>query len=390
MRNLWYFGLEPLKERYTYQLSEQWIPATFEKAPVNFIQVRGDEKDGKINVGSVLDAYGRGVYSMSQCQKFMKAIASNLVKNGDIVYLQDFWTPGIEAVFYMLNLYNIKVDLYSMLHAQSVDEYDFTHGMKGWMRSFELGIDAYHKGIFVGSSIHKQQLREAGFKAPIHVVSLPIHKELALQVLHDYDDLEFSYFARPKEKQIIYTSRLDKEKNPYFMINTALAFLNRNEDFKWVITTSGDDFKSSIPGFVDYMKKVAEHNPRLILKSNLTKEDYYLEVLKSMVQFNSALQDYVSWTLLESTMLSCDVCYPNFRSFPEILPDDRMYKAFDVDSAISVLEQIIRKPKSHQDISKISDFGRQLEAYIMLNDIGDQEFNVWHETEYVAKLLKIC
>lgn len=382
MRNLWYFGLEPLKERYTYQLSEQWIPETFKDHSVNFIHIRGDVEARKINVGSVLDAYGRGVYAMTQCQHFMKMIADGKVNNNDIVYLQDFWTPGIESIFYMLDLYDIKIELYSMLHAQSVDEYDFTYPMRSWMRSFELGIDVRHKGIFVGSSIHKQQLRAAGFKAPIHVVSLPIHKKQALEVV--------SKNTYNKQKRVIYTSRLDKEKNPFFMLDTAVKFLERNQDFEWVITTSGDDFKSNIPGLVSYMKSLSDSNQRLILKSNLTKEDYYLELQKSMVQFNSAMQDYVSWTLLESTMFDCDICYPNFRSFPEIISNDRMYKAFDVESAIGLLENIIRRPKSHQQISEISDLGRQLEAYIMLNEIGEQEFNVWHETKYIKKLLQSC
>ena len=30
-RNLFYFGLEPLKARYTYQLCKEWMPKTFEK-----------------------------------------------------------------------------------------------------------------------------------------------------------------------------------------------------------------------------------------------------------------------------------------------------------------------------------------------------------------------
>ena len=384
MRNLWYFGLEPLQERYTHQLSEEWIPETFKDKNVNFQHIRGNVYPGKIIVGSVLDAQGRGVYAMEQCQQFLEFIGNGWVKSGDIIYLQDFWTPGIEAVFYMLDIYGIKVDVYSMLHAQSVDEYDFTHPMRSWMRGFELGIDAYHKGIFVGSSIHKQQLREAGFKAPIHVVSLPIHKELALMT----NDMVYSSKEVKKEKQIIYTSRLDKEKNPYFMIEVALEFLERNQDYKWVITTSGEDFKSSIKGFVEYIKEVSQNQPRLVLKNNLTKVEYYQELQKSKVQFNSSLQDYVSWTLLESTMFDCDVCYPNFRSFPEILDTYNLYKPFDKYDALRVLEMNLRSPRSHQHISKISDLGRQLKAYIMLNDIGDQEFNIWHEYEYISKLIK--
>jgi len=373
MRNLWYFGLEPLKERYTYQLSEEWMPDTFKKAAVNFIHLRGEKDDGKISVGSVLDAYGRGVYSMSQCQQFMKAIAAGKVQNNDIVFLQDFWTPGIEAVFYMLDLYGIKIKLYSMLHAQSVDEYDFTYHMRDWMRDFELGIDKRHSGIFVGSTIHKEQLRNAGFKAAIHVVSLPIHQELAKKVA-------FKGVVK-KERQVIFTSRFDKEKNPYFMLDVALRFLDRNPEFTWVITTSGDDFKSSIPGFVNEMKALAEINPRLVLKANLTKEEYYLELQKSLVQFNSSLQDYVSWTLLESTMFSCDIVYPNFRSFPEIIDSDRLYKAFDVKSAVLLLNKVTKEPRTHHHIVKKSDLGRRVEAHIMLSDLVE-EFNIWHEESY--------
>ena len=30
MKKVFYFGLEPLKARYTYQLSKEWMPATFQ------------------------------------------------------------------------------------------------------------------------------------------------------------------------------------------------------------------------------------------------------------------------------------------------------------------------------------------------------------------------
>ena len=381
MKNLFYFGLEPLKERYTYQLSKQWIPNSFKKYDVNFTTIEGSKESGKISVGSVLDAFGRGRYSMNQCVNFMEKISNGEVKDGDIVYLQDFWTPGIEAVFYMLDLYKIKIKLYSMLHAQSVDEYDFTHNMKNWIRHFELGIDSRHDGIFVGSTIHKEQLRNAGFKAPIHVVSLPI----------DYNSV---YLTKgidtllKKRKQVIFTSRLDKEKNPYFMLKVAEDFLNRNPDYDFIITTSGDYFKSSIEGFVDFMENEAKKNPRLILKNNLSKEDYYNELIKSQIQFNSSLQDYVSWTLLESTLFGCDVCYPNFRSFPEILDDNRMYKAFDVKSAVGLLESIRKEPKTHFRISETSDLGRRLIARIIVEGAGEKEFNIWQEEEFIKNILK--
>jgi len=379
-RKIWYFGLEPLKERYTHQLSTQWMPSAFEDYDVEFIHLKGDRQAGEIKVGSVLDAYGRGAYSMSQCQKFMKAIAKEEVQNNDVVFLQDFWTPGIEAVFYMLDLYNIEIKLYSMLHAQSVDEYDFTYPMAPWMRPFELGIDAKHSGIFVGSTIHREQLRASGFKAPIHVMSLPFGRKQALQ---DAPKINDHY---KKKNQVVFTSRFDKEKNPYFMMEVAKDFLARNKSWNWVVTTSGSDFRSSMVGVVKDMKSFAKSNPRFVLKSGLTKEEYYGELMKSKIQFNSSLQDYVSWTLIESTLFDCDVVYPNFRSFPEILHKKEMYKPFNLKSAVKLLNKKAKKQKTHQSISKISDMGRRAEAYIVINDLKG-EYNIWHEFDLFNKLI---
>ncbi len=90
--------------------------------------------------------------------------------------MQDYWTPGLDAIWYALDLYGIEVKVYGMLHAQSVDEYDFTYAMKDWMRPYELGLEKRMTGSFVHSSIHKEQLRADGFNAPERVVSLPIRK----------------------------------------------------------------------------------------------------------------------------------------------------------------------------------------------------------------------
>tara|TARA_B100000953_G_scaffold300250_1_gene304405 strand:+ start:2403 stop:3536 length:1134 start_codon:yes stop_codon:yes gene_type:complete len=376
MRNLWYFGLEPLKERYTHQLSEKWFPETFDGMDINFISLAGEKVGDSIKKGSVLDASGRGIYAMSQCQNLLIAINNGLVKNNDIIYLQDFWTPGIESIFYALDLYGIKVKLYSMLHAQSVDEYDFTYMMRHWMRHFELGIAERHSGVFVGSTIHKQQLIEAGFKCPIHVVGLPVN----------LSELESYNIHSKKENQVIYTSRLDKEKNPYFLLEVIKEFLLLNDSYEFVITTSGDSIRSSVGSVVDDFYQYAYIQPRLKILENLSKEEYYAQLAKSKVQFNCSLQDYVSWTLIESTFFGCDICYPNFRSFPEIIDKDRLYDNFKVNNAVDAIEQALVTPRTHKRIGTYCDAGRRLEAYIMLNDV-EQEFNIWNEYYMVEKLV---
>ena len=86
MKNLFYFGLEPLKSRYTYQLSKEWMPDTFlkyvENKTINFIDVQGDyDESQEIKIGSVLDAVGRGKFAMSQCSRFLDMLNDGIVKD---------------------------------------------------------------------------------------------------------------------------------------------------------------------------------------------------------------------------------------------------------------------------------------------------------------------
>ena len=390
MKKVFYFGLEPLKARYTYQLSKEWMPETFQPyvdaGKIEFIDVDGDfDPDQQIKIGAVLDAVGRGKFAMSQCSNFLDMMNNDEVCDGDVIFLQDYWHPGIGSILYAADLYGIKLEIYSMLHAQSVDEYDFTYPMRDWMRGFELGLDKRMTGIFVGSSIHKEQLRNAGFEAPIHVVSLPIHKEATLAKLPNYSEA-LAHGIVKKKNTIVYSSRLDKEKNPFFMMAVAKEFLKQNPYFEWHVTTSGKEFRSMLPGVIDALYELAKKQPRFKLLKGLTKEEYYTELATCKIQFNSALQDYVSWTVIEATAFGADIVYPRFRSFPEFIDDDRMYKPFDVQSAIDTIHDALDKYRPHYDIVNISDLGRQMEGYIVANGI-EQEINVWHEAGYCKHLL---
>lgn len=377
----WYFPLEIQESRYTNQLCNFWIPDAFKNInnklnnKFNFRSIKGKNVPSQIKVGQVLDATGRGKYSLSQVYNFLQEIENNKVKDNDIIYLQDYWTPGIEAIWYALDLYNIKVKVYSMCHAQSVDIYDFTYPMRKWMRLYELGLDKVSTGIFVGSSIHKQQLKKAGFSSPIHVVSLPLGlDEVSSRMGITNKNIK-------KSNSVIFSSRLDKEKQPEFMLEIAEKFLKDNPNWKWYITTSGKEFRSSIPNFVEKLKLKSKQIKNLYVLSNLTKEEYYELLKKSKIQFNCSLQDYVSWTLLEASTAGCDICYPNFRSFPECISKDRLYKHQDKDSALKLLNKMVKEDKfKKHNMHIISNKGRLIEMEIMLNDIK-KEYNIWKECD---------
>jgi len=375
---IYYFPLESLKSRYTHQLSTKWMPDAFMKTTSLFHSVDGNYEQGDVSVGMVLDAVGRGVYSMNQCIYFLDMIQKGVINDGDTIYLQDFWTPGIESIFYAADLYGLNLKVYARCWAQSVDEFDFTYKMKSWMRHYELGLDERLSGIFVGSTINRDELKAAGFKTPIHVTGLPI----------DYKEIR-SYHPDniTEEKIVISSSRLDWEKNPMFMMNVAKQFLQKHKDWKWIFTTSAKSLRSNDQFIIDTIQKMDREEERFIVKTNMSKKGYYELLNKASIQFNSALQDYVSFTLLEATTYGCDVVYPNFKSFPECVPSDRLYDAFDVDSALEVLESSIREPHCHYNIPKTSSMGTLMDAYIINNGI-DREINIWNESEYYESFLK--
>ena len=96
---------------------------------------------------------------------------------------------------------------------------------------------------------------------------------------------------------------------------------------------------------------------------------------------------FVVFIVRKDTPDQNQIVYPNFRSFPEFIDSDRMYKPFDVQSAIDTLHDVLDAPKTHYDIVDTSDLGRQMEGYIIANDY-DKEICVWHEKEYCKHLLK--
>jgi glycosyltransferase involved in cell wall biosynthesis len=375
-KTIWYFPLEEVKSRYTHQLCTSWIPdGIYKYLKINddFRTIYGESISTDIKVGHVLDATGRGIYSLTQVANFLKEIRNGQVKSGDVLYIQDFWTPGIEAIQYALDLYKIKLKIYSMCHAQSVDEYDFTYQMKDWIRFIELGYDKLHKygGIFVGSSIHKKQLIDAGFKSKIYVISLP------------FDSLEVknrikNYLMNIKNN-IVFSSRLDTEKQPLFMLKIAKAFLKQYKDWTFTITTSGKTFKSNNNKILKKIYAYAKKEKRFILKENLSKNDYYKELCESKIQLNTSLQDYVSWTAIEASICQCDLCYPKFRSFPEFINKNRLYEPWDINSVLNILHNIITSPITHNYIFEKSNKGRLIACNIIVNGKQPKNINIWRD-----------
>lgn len=370
-RTIWYFPLESVPSRFSIQLCNYWMPDAFSQACSKYNSqwhpIIPDYQPGEIKHGVVLDAVGRGRFSLLQVEQALSLLDQGIIKTGDALFFQDFWTPGIEAIYYAADLLGMKLNYYAFLCAQTVDRYDFTYPMRSWMRKVERGYAIEMDGIFLGSSIHKLQLNRAGFHSPMYIIGQAIDCK---EVLSRIPQVQ-------KRNQVAYCSRFDWEKQPLFMLKVASRFLKLHPEWEWVCTTSRCEPVSNDPAVILAMQALASQQPRFKILSGLSKDEYYEQLALSKIHFNSSLQDYVSYTLLESCLAGCDICYPNFRSFPECVPANRLYHAFTIHDALRVLQECIDKPQQHLDIPLRCDQGRLLQADIIASGEVRQEVNIW-------------
>lgn len=320
---LYYVPLEGYKERYTMQWSAPitgWQERNWREAGIEYTRIDGEQVSREIKTGSVVDAVGRSIHCFSQIKELLFLAEQNKITNQDVIYFDDFWHPGIEALPYAFHLMGIKPRMYAFLHAQSVDEYDFTHPMRHWMRHFEKGIGTALEGIFVCCPFLQRLVVEGGIAPPykVHVTGHPFSSEEVRERMPVYG-LDY-----PRENKVIWSSRWDSEKNPDFFLKVALNIINREiKEYgkprtRFVVCTGAQKLRSNNPELLAILngsKLVFPNN--IILKENLSKEEYYTELCTAKVQFNCADQDFVAITLLEASVAGCYPVYPEFRSFPE-------------------------------------------------------------------------
>lgn len=356
-----YVPLEPYKERYTIQLSAEdgWLESNWKTAGHQVIRIPGKalSHDSNIKTGQVLDAHGRGYWACSQVMELIKLHQTGALNPlTDVIYFDDFWHPGISALPYMFDLTNVHIPTFAMLHAQSIDIHDFTYPMRHWMRHFEKGTAAFLSGIFVTSTCLYDLCLHAGVgtKENLFFGGLPYNSQ---QVKTRF----FPAILPRKKRQVVYSSRWDKEKCPEFFLAVVAEVHKQRKDITFIVTTSATEVRSNSPHRIQLLRDFVQNNPAaevLDIRVNQTKSQYYYNLLESKIQFNCADQDFVSWTLLEATTCGCRPVYPNYLSFPEALQYryDLMYIKGDVTSAAQkILQHIDEAPQNWDWVYKPFD-----------------------------------
>ena len=347
--SLFYVPLESYEERYTAQLSRAetgWLEAKWKKYGVEYTRINGEMHEhgdlpNKITTGVVLDVQTRTRWAFRQVETILHLMETGDITGRDTIYFDDFWHPGIEQVRYMMDQLQVYPDLCSFLWAQSVDKYDFTYRSKPWMRPIEQGIGAMMDKIFVANTELKDLVRESGIARPgkttVYVVGLPF----------DSVEVASNFVKSPVERtdKVVFSSRFDSEKNPDFMMEVAAKVIKRCKNAQFVVCTSAKELRSNSNHPLNMAAQMQDAYPNnFIVKTGLTKKQYYHELQSAKIQFNCADQDWVSYTLLEAVTAGAVPIYPVFRSFVETMHGTvPMYRHKDAETAVQLICDTLNK-----------------------------------------------
>lgn len=367
-RTLFYVPLEGYKERYTSQWAAPktgWLERNWIKDRIQYRRIEGQLSEAEMNKpitkGVVLDPLKRSKWCFSQISQILDLMNEGQITDNDVLLFDDFWTPGIEALPYAFDLFGVHPKMYAFLHAQSVDQYDFTYRMRDWMRPFETGIGAALAGIFVCCPTLKDLVVLGGI-APtekVWVTGHPFNSEEVMERMPDHYREGPKTWKISRLPRVVWSSRWDREKDPHTFLKAAEKVIYTSANYvQFIICTGAKELRSNDSNLLVLLKKYIERFPRNIyLAEGLTKEQYYQILATSKIQVNTALQDWVAITLLEASVAGCYPIYPEFRSFPETFLHQPgfMYERGNPDALAKMILEVLRYPEetwSKEEIEK--------------------------------------
>lgn len=351
---LYYLPLEPYIERYTYFMSAKdgWAESNFKKFNVPFVRIDGKSLSTSIHNGVVLDACGRNYYAMSQIMQIIELINSDKITDDDIIYVEDYWHPGISSLFYIRHMRGMHFKVATFIHAQSVDDTDFAWNMREWMRPIEQGLGNQYDYIFTCSPILKQLCIVGGIAREDNIfdVGLPYNSETLLEQLKN-----MGFKPQPKEKSVIFASRFDDEKDPMFFLDLVEAC--PDVQFKLVNPRQSRPITSNQEVLDRLNVILARDNSNLKLINTFDKISYYEALSSATIIFNCANQDWVSWTLLEGITFECNPLFPIWKDFVYELNGNQkyLYQKRNLTECKAKLYDLLGKPFDAEELRYIID-----------------------------------
>lgn len=348
-----YLPLEAYQSRYTeYTAARRGMYETiFTDNKIPFITLRPTEEVLQIKTGAVLDGLARSVWGFAQTSMLNGMIAGGKVNpEEDVIYIEDFWHPGFEMIPYVQSLIHGNdrskhVPVYAFCHAQSTDPFDFTAPWAWWIRDMERGWLTYLNRVFCATHQMKYQFQDGMLDSTKLQPIGHIWNSKALEFLFSVSKPDHSM---PRQPWVVYSSRLDTEKNPLFFCEVAKRVLEKRPHVVFKICSGHNNIKTNDPAIKATIVDMAQKFPdNFDVELELSKAEYFDILRNASVQMNTADQDFISYTLLEATYFGCAPLYPNYHTFPDALnrAEECLYKHKDVDDAVEKLLALLDNKK---------------------------------------------
>lgn len=353
---IWYLPLERLEERYTGMLFEHTIKE-LEDRDVDYEVIEGEPLTESVESGAVLDSESRHHYCFSQLNKFLRKIKDGEVSDGDVVFNQDFWHTGIEAIPYIEALRDWDLSMYGIICSGSFEKWDFTNlnGMRDWAKHIERGWFEAYDGLFVNNRRMREMVKpEIRDPSKIHVAGLPLDQEWI------YDRAEPKE-SEDKEDIVVFPHRWDEEKEPEMFNRLADRF--EGEDVRFVHTTGREGDIGNGPEMSD--------NVELI--QGKSKEEYYRFLSRSKIIFSSALQDTVGYSMTEAISLGNTPVVPEGQ-YNDYISEEFRYQRGSVDDAEKLVRHYLVTSNHRQIPESVERFNNStrdmLNVMCRENDVG--------------------
>lgn len=297
MNNIYVMSLEPLPSRYTGEWLD-FIPslirkrATDLKRPYNVFNVVGESVSGETTPGAFLNFAGTNIWKNTQMNFIASEFNNGSIKPGDKFVFTDAWNPCIIQLKYMSVLLDIPVEIHSIWHAGSYDNWDLLGQKikhKTWSFSFERSIYQASDFNYFATRWHFELFYTNALGGMNFYPSKAVIAGFPFNYLKDL----FPENDTKKENIILFPHRVSKEKQ------------------------------------VDIFKDLAEQLPEyefvVCQEKNLTKEEYHNLLKRSKMVFSANLQETLGISCWEGMLAGALPLMPRRLSYAEMYHQEFLY-----------------------------------------------------------------
>lgn len=354
-----FLPIESYKSRYSQYTSvaDGVYETCFKQLGINFKAIRPSNELKTIKQGQVLDVQQRLNWCQAQISELVRMICEDEIDpQEDVIYLEDFFTFSFEAIPYAQSSKfgswsQDHAKVFSFCHAQSFDINDFTAAWKWWLRPLEQMWFDYQEGVFCAARQMLPLIAGAGIsltkgsRYKVHPVGHAVNKDSMLRIA----DAEFAIPWEDRPKNVVYSSRWDLEKNPNFFMDLIEAVLKERDDITFTVCSGHTKLSSNDPDLIFRLESIVLKYPgKVWVLDNINLNRYYSELKNSRVLFNCALQDWISYVLIDATINGCAPLFPNWLSFPDALERNtkHLYANMNLEDAKQKLYVLIDSNKA--------------------------------------------